>query len=391
MESQNSEPQAFKRYFAVLVLILIVLFVYVLHFYPSTPSEDKTSSRVFALKISVTYKNDGGKVWNLTDEDYTIGLLSNSTWQTVYLTNHSLPIESFKTDEDGNHIAVLNPPKTQLFPKTVWNYSVEYKIVTEPRLLPEIDERLSLNVTDVPEDLTGEFCKAEGPWQIDDPEIVELAWEIVGNETNVLKMIKKFVEWIKSNIRYETLDIPRYPNETLKRRAGDCDDQANLLIAFCRISGIPAHLQIGCIYMPNKINETSQSWGGHLVTVLSRIGWHGWAIVYVPPWGWLPVDLTYAPGISEDPLNAIKNSAVTLQETIHYMNITNTDYVNSSISSRNFLMNSEFYVTERDELIEQSTFRMFMGELPTKIFVVKPILLGHSSSYTTHSEKCETL
>jgi hypothetical protein len=84
--------------------------------------------------------------------------------------------------------------------------------------------------------------------------------------------------------------------------------------------------------------------------VEQRIGWHGWAVVYVPPWGWLPVDLTYVPQGLDDPLNAIKHGAVTGQETIQYMNITHTDYVALSFESRTFLAENGFQVDMEDEM-----------------------------------------
>jgi hypothetical protein len=83
-----------------------------------------------------------------------------------------------------------------------------------------------------------------------------------------------------------------------------------------------------------------------------QIGWHGWASVYVPPWGWLPVDLTYVPEGFSDPLNAIKHGAVTLQNTIQYMNVTHTDYVAESLEDRAFLVNNGFQVYAEDEMIE---------------------------------------
>jgi len=88
-----------------------------------------------------------------------------------------------------------------------------------------------------------------------------------------------------------------------------------------------------------------------VTSVLKRIGWHGWAIVYVPPWGWLPVDLTYVKVGLSDPLNAIKAGAVTLQETIQYLNITQTDYVALSRESRELVTENDFYIYMEDEMV----------------------------------------
>jgi len=339
----------------VAVLILIVLSVFLVYFNRPVPSKERVEERTFILRFSITYKSLRDHTWNLTEEDYTVGLFGNNSWQTVYLVNSSRSIRSFKNDEDGNRIAILDLSISHVFPNTTLSYDVEYRIITRPRSIPDLNIDSSLTLSDIPEAMRERFAKLKGPWQVNDPEIVSLAQRIAGNETNVLAIIREFIKWIRDNIRYKTGDIPRYPNETLKERSGDCDDQANLLITFSRIYGIPAHLQVGCIYLPSKANETFQYWNGSLTTVLSRIGWHGWAMVYVPPWGWLPVDLTYAKDMSKDPLNAIKKSAITLQETVQYLNITTTDYIALSINLKNLLRDHSFLLYEYDEMKEEST------------------------------------
>lgn len=63
---------------------------------------------------------------------------------------------------------------------------------------------------------------------------------------------------------------PKWATGTLDpdegRPRGDCDDQSILFISLCRAAGIPAMLQIGALYDPNR-----DHWEGH-----------GWANVYMP-------------------------------------------------------------------------------------------------------------
>ena len=307
----------------------------------------------------VTYYNppNGTREWNLTIEDRTIGLFMNNTWQTVYLIESSYPLESVKIDDDGNPIAVLRFPKSRLSPGESVSYNVTYHVISSPRQTLNITEEEALSLEAIPQEFREKYCKEEGPWLIDDPRLRRLAYDIMGNETRVLVIVKKFVKWISDpkNVRYpaERHEVPQYPNETLASGEGDCDDKAILLITLCRICGIPAYLQIGCIYIGGRslLNETY--WDGHVTSVLRRIGWHGWAMVYIPPWGWLPVDLTYVPDGLADPLNAIRRGAVTLQETIQYMNITKTDYVKSSRETRELLILNDFYIYMEDEMIEE--------------------------------------
>jgi len=341
----------------VLIVLLAASTVY-LYYYRFQPIEPTTQEKVFTLTISVKYENDGTNIWNLTEEDSTIGLFMNTTRQEVYLTNHSFSDRLFRRDVDGNYIAIVDFPRKRLQPGSSLEYQVDFRIIAKPQSTPDIDERNSHSLDEIPLDLKERFLGAEGPWQVDDPALVMLAREIVGNETNVLSIVKKMIIWIRSNISYQSWELPKYPNETLRDRFGDCDDQANLLITLCRICGIPAHLQIGCIYLPSRANKTNSYWDDHLVYKLMKIGWHGWAMAYIPPWGWLPIDLTYAEGISEYPLNAIRRSALTLQRTIQYMNIIRTDYVASSVNLRSFLVRYDFYIYEKNEMVEETVPRI---------------------------------
>lgn len=318
----------------------------------------ETNEVGFTIKMSVTYYNNGTENWNFTDEDRAIGLFMNNTWQTVQLINHSYPIENVTFDEDGNPIAILQFPESQLKPGENINYTVTYYALSEPRLLPppDIREETSGILDDIPEELKENYCVEGDAWLVNNQELQDLAYNITQSETKVLTIVKNFITWIgdRKNVQYETYETPRYPNETYIEHKGDCDDQAILFITLCRILGIPSYLQIGCIHMPTTQPTQDTYWEDHFTTSLKHIGWHGWAIVYIPPWGWLPVDLTYILGNPSDPLNSIKKAAVTSQITLQYMNISQTDYVASSRMYRDFLTNNDFYVYTQDEMMEAS-------------------------------------
>jgi len=311
----------------------------------------------YSMKSTVTYLNPNGgtRIWNFTEEDRTISLFMNNTWQSVELKGASYPLEALKNDADGNSIAVLKLPKQQLLPGENVSFTVEYRIVSKPRVIANISEEESGTLDAIPQNLRDNYTRAEGPWLVNDPTLVELAHEIAGDETKVLKIVKGFVGWIDENINYTTHEFPLYPNETLSEGEGDCDDQAVLLVTLARIMGIPSHLQIGAIYTPTSELVEENHWDNHVRVVQRKIGWHGWAMVYVPPWGWLPVDLTYITGDFADPLNAIHYGAVTGQKTIQYMNVSKVDYVAESRQARSFILENGFFVDLEDEMSVEAT------------------------------------
>lgn len=309
--------------------------------------------KAFVLTIRVVYENrDLRESWVLTEDDLMLGLFMNNSWQTAYLINVSYPIKEITYDSDGNPVALLNITDRTLGPNERLSYNVTYKFVLRQREMPALSEDNSGTLRDIPENLKMKYCKPTGLWPSNATIFREKALDIANNETKVLTIIKRFVRWIAYNIDYGPSEIPRYPNETLSLREGDCDDQANLLIAFCRAVGIPAYLQIGCIYL-SKYDANRTYWSGHLVIRQIRVGWHGWAMVYIPPWGWLPVDLTYVKGdLRRNPLNSIKFSALISEYTFQYINIVETDYVAEARDLKEFLEKHEFYIYEEEEMRE---------------------------------------
>jgi hypothetical protein len=337
---------------ATMLLFILIFLLMTAAFQNFLAVEGKTEDVGYTIKMRVTYSNpvNGTKIWNFTEEERTIGLFMNNTWQRVHLTSYSHPLEALKIDENGNPIAVLSSPKSELKPGENVSFTVTYYALSKPRSIPNIIENESETLERIPKDLRQKYCKEEGPWLVENPELQELAHNLAENETRVLAIVEKFVSWIRDNVQYEIYETYLYPNETYMKRQGACADQATLFITLCRIYGIPAYLQVGCIYLPDwQTNETY--YGDHKTESLKQIGWHGWAMAYVPPWGWLPVDLTYVIGDRADPLNAIKRGAVTFKGTIQYLNLTQTDYVASSREDKSFLMNNNFYVYIEDEMI----------------------------------------
>lgn len=331
----------------VLCLLLLTSTAYSWSFYAI--GVVSLSESEFLIKANVKF-TASEIAWNFSEEEKEISLYMNSTWQTVMLINSSHSFENIRTDEDGNKIAILNMPPIE--PNQSIEYTVSYRVVSKPWSIPDINENTALNLTAIPGNLSQAYLENSGTWMTDNTAIRELSETLAENQTNVLVIIENFVRWIWDNIEYGSNEVPLYPNETLTQKRGDCDDQAILLVSMCRIVGIPAYLQIGSIYSPQIENETSTGWEGHVESIQNHVGWHGWAMVYVPPWKWLPVDLTYIYAFSKnDALNAIKTAAVTSQRVIQYMNIIQTDYVSKARDYRDFLINNHFYIRTFDEIV----------------------------------------
>jgi hypothetical protein len=249
-------------------------------------------------------------------------------------------------------VGLLELPKTQLLPSENISFTIGYQIVAKPRSVPDISISESGVLDEIPDDLIQIYASAEGPWTFTDTGTRNLALEVAGDETNVLKIVTELIDWVKENIDYGTHEIPLYANQTLNDGYGDCDDQAILVIALLRTLGIPSYMQIGAIYLPEAAEVAQNHWGNRVQTVEKKMGWHGWTVVYIPPWGWLPVDLTYVPRGFDDPLNAIRYGAPTGQIIIQYMNISRVDYIADSLKAKGFLTENGFLVHIEEEMIQ---------------------------------------
>jgi transglutaminase-like putative cysteine protease len=104
----------------------------------------------------------------------------------------------------------------------------------------------------------------------------KLSKDIVEDETNNYLKARKIYEWICKNIIWTNPDYssPNSLSEYIaKTKRGDCGSKALLFITLCRLNRIPARFQGGWMTQPFR---------GH--------SQHGWAQIYIEPYGWLTVD-----------------------------------------------------------------------------------------------------
>ncbi len=105
------------------------------------------------------------------------------------------------------------------------------------------------------------------------PEVVRLAHQIIGKETNPYYQAKAIYTWCMDTIVYV------YPPDrgirfSLPRKTGDCGEYSLIFTALCRAVGIPARVVNGHWCCTAKLN------------------YHVWNEFYLPNYGWVPADAT---------------------------------------------------------------------------------------------------
>ncbi|HEX7324063.1 MAG TPA: transglutaminase-like domain-containing protein [Rhodanobacteraceae bacterium] len=111
--------------------------------------------------------------------------------------------------------------------------------------------------------------------------------QVVRGATNPYQIARRIyaavdeIPWAGAR-EYSTIpDISAY---TLAAGHGDCGEQTLLLITLMRMNGIPARWQSGWTFTRGDYSDI-----------------HDWAEIYLAPYGWIPVDVTYGRFQTEDP------------------------------------------------------------------------------------------
>jgi hypothetical protein len=238
----------------------------------------------------------------------------NQTWQTseqlsfsMIHNNESIKPTEINTDLDGNPQLVLNltrplNPNDTLTWYEEWLFTVSNR---RPRL-PQISTNHSGDINEIGEIFEFEeydrYTRGTTLWKTWNQSLLDIAHEIrnglsIELQNNTLALVYATIQWIQSNIRRSFgVSEPQYPEETIVSGIGDCDDQSNLLITFLRIYNIPCYLMTGH-WFQDGASTNGFLWGSVEDNAFLYVNWrngvgHGWAMVFVPPWGWLPFDLT---------------------------------------------------------------------------------------------------
>lgn len=321
----------------ILVLLLLIFFAYagsLLVLPPPSPE-----GRTYVYSSRVTYVNRGVKPQSLEPDLTTFNIFMNTSWQTAYVEATNRPYE-LTTDTEGNTIMVFNFSTLPPGENATISYTV--RLEEKARTPPDVSIATAGYFSDIPKAIKEAYTKIEGSWLVDEElkSLANMVWTSQGQTTNVLKLASGLADWIGKNVRSVSHDTPYYPNETYSSRKGDCDDQANLLIALLRVLGVPAYLQVGAL----KASSTTASyWEDRVRSNLNGISYHGWAMVYVPPWGWLPFDMTlgWSGGNS---LSVIKSAKAWSLDAVSILSVTKSDWAGQGKAQKEKIMAGSVYI-----------------------------------------------
>lgn len=119
------------------------------------------------------------------------------------------------------------------------------------------------------------YTRPEQFIESNDPQIIEIADRLAGDETNPYLLARKFYDYVTITAHYRLVGKGLLGAKALLANGeGECGDYASLFIALARVKGIPARSVVG-YWAISGVDHT-----------------HVWAEFYLEGIGWVPVDPT---------------------------------------------------------------------------------------------------
>lgn len=142
--------------------------------------------------------------------------------------------------------------------------------------------------------------------EANDSQIIEVANVIVGNVTNPYNKAYLIYNWTLAHMEYRETEIKQSAKWALVTGSGDCWEYSVLFSALCRAEGIPTRLVMGywlegLLFKGNMdppgIDEEHYRYYKYkmLMGTINPVG-HVWVEVYIPDYGWIPVDASMGDG-----------------------------------------------------------------------------------------------
>lgn len=228
---------------------------------------------VYDWEIALEFRNFGPD--EALDVDGFVAVPKNMNNQEL-LTEIAYDPEpaSFVTDRWGQTFARFHFPKVPANSFLRSTLKLKAKLfITEYYIFPE---RVG-SLNDIPKSL-GKFLADGFKYDIKNPVIQKAVKEAVGDEKRPYWMMRKIFNYIIEKIDYKLKPLGGWnPAPTvLERGTGSCSEYTFVTIAMCRAAGLPARY-VGSVVVRSKDKGIDAVW-------------HRWPEVYLPNYGWIPVD-----------------------------------------------------------------------------------------------------
>ena len=229
---------------------------------------------------------------NVTLNDFVyIALPQNTSFQESYVVRVEPPLLRLVRDEDGNVMGVV---RVVAKPGEKVAVDVEYRVVVR-------GYRIRVDLTRgewPPLSVAERYTSKTAYWNTYNLTLVGLAYSAAYADSP-LETASRLASWVLPRISY-TVNLGRAGSDRALIRTfggyavrGDCVEVADVYVTMARALGLPARTAYGVL-----LTSYSQRMWLNMSTVgeegealLQHWGGHMWPQVYIPPYGWVDVDM----------------------------------------------------------------------------------------------------
>ncbi len=131
-------------------------------------------------------------------------------------------------------------------------------------------------MNEIPQDILKKYLVNDAKYEYDNPVIQSAVKKAVGDEKNPYWVARKIYDYLMPHMYYQMTGGWNTAPTVLARGNGSCSEYSFVYIAMCRAAGLPARY-VGSIAQRGEIKAMDDVF-------------HRWVEVYLPNYGWIPVD-----------------------------------------------------------------------------------------------------
>ena len=187
--------------------------------------------------------------------------------------NYHNPPERIAKDRWGQSCALYTIAALPAGQKQVVGFTVDARVsAIRYFILPDHCGTLD----DIPQDIRKEYTADGERYRITSPYIRKTVKKVVDDEENPYWIARKIFAFLIDNLEYEMVGGWDVPEVVIQRGKGSCSEYTLAFIALCRAAGLPARYE-GSVVVRGDDASIDESF-------------HRWAEIYLPGYGWVPVD-----------------------------------------------------------------------------------------------------
>lgn len=246
-------------------------------YYHNEPDKHYALSNGYLIEMSYAEEISPLEEVYLPEVEWRIALPSETERQKL---KHVEPIGLPFTEEiiDGQRVAVfkfdaLMPGERHIFG---WKALLEVRGI-KYRITPKDVE----DIPELPEEFQSRYLVDDDDLAMDTSIVRRAARDAIGSETNLLRKMYNIRNYVYDELSYGIKPYINTPDIVLERGVGSCGEYVGVLLALCRLNGIPCRT-VGRYKCPNR--------GEQQGVPLQPDFNHVWLEFYIPGFGWLPME-----------------------------------------------------------------------------------------------------